>query len=72
MIVNKKKKNCQIVDLTIPVDHRVKIKEKIKREKYLDLAKGLKMLWHVKVVVIQIVNGALDTRSGRVGNQGTS
>ena len=39
---NKKKQNCRIVDFSIPVDHRVKLKESEKRDKYLDLARELK------------------------------
>ena len=33
---NKKKRTCRIVDFTILADHRVKIKESEKRDKYLD------------------------------------
>ena len=58
MIVNKKKKkkkrNCQI---TVFADHRRKIKENEKRDKYLDLARGLKNLWNMKVTVILTVIG---------------
>ena len=40
----KKKKHriCPIVDFAVPADHRMKIKESEKKEKYLDLAKELK------------------------------
>ena len=38
----KKKKTCKIVDLAVPVDHRVKLKESEKKDKYLDLAWELK------------------------------
>ena len=34
----KKKRNCQIVDYTIPADHSIKLKES---EKYIDLAREL-------------------------------
>ena len=34
----KKKRTCQIVDFAIPADHKVKLKEGVKRNKYLDLA----------------------------------
>ena len=49
------------MDFVIPADHRVKIKESEKRDKYLDLAKELKKLWNIKVMVIPIVIGALGT-----------
>ena len=57
----QKKKTCQIVDFAVPVDLRVKIKGSKKRDKYLDLARELKRLWNMKVLVIPIVVGALGT-----------
>ena len=33
---------CKIVDFAIPADHRIKLKECEKRDKYLDLARELK------------------------------
>ena len=38
----KKKKICKIVDFALPADHRIKLKECEKRDKYLDLARELK------------------------------
>ena len=65
-IVNKKKKkrkkrNFQIVYFAVPANHRVKIKENEKRDKYLDLARELKKLWHMRVTVIPIVISTLGT-----------
>ena len=43
IIINKKKKETnKIVDFAVPVDHRIKLKECEKRDKYLDLARELK------------------------------
>ena len=42
IIINKKKRFCKIVDFTVPADHRIKLKEREKKDKYLDLAKELK------------------------------
>ena len=45
IIINKKKKKkkiCKIVDFAFPADHRIKLKECEKRDKYLDLARELK------------------------------
>ena len=39
IIVDKEKNTCQIVDFAIPVDHRVEMKKREKREKYQDLAR---------------------------------
>ena len=41
-IVNKKTRTCWLVDIAITADHRVKIKENKKREKYQNLTRGLK------------------------------
>ena len=46
---------------SVPVDHRVKLKENEKMDKYLDLAREVKKLWNMKVKVIPIVVGALGT-----------
>ena len=47
LIINKKKKKkkkrtCKIVDFAVPADHRIKLKECEKKDKYLDLARELK------------------------------
>ena len=52
------KKICKIIDFAVPADHRIKLKEREKRDKYLDLARGLKKLWNRKVTIIPIVIGA--------------
>ena len=35
----KKKRTCKIVDFAVPADHRMKLKESEKKDKYLDLAR---------------------------------
>ena len=37
------------------------LKESEKKNKYLDLARGLKKLWNMKVTIVSIVIGALGT-----------
>ena len=46
IIINKKKKKriCKIVDFAVLADHRIKLKECEKKDKYLDLARELKKL----------------------------
>ena len=60
---NKKKpqKICKIVDFAVPADHRIKLKECEKRDKYHDLARELKELWNMMVTIIPIVIGAFGT-----------
>ena len=42
IIKKKKKRTCKIVDFAVPADHRIKLKEFEKKDKYLDLARELK------------------------------
>ena len=38
MIINRKKRICKIVNFAVPADHRIKLKECEKKDKYLGLA----------------------------------
>ena len=58
IIITKKKRICKIVNFAVPADHRIKLKECKKRDKYLDLARELKKLWNMKMTIIPIVIGA--------------
>ena len=51
----QKERTCKIVD------HRIKLKEREKKDKYLNLARELKKLWNMKVTIIPIVIGAFGT-----------
>ena len=44
IIINKKKRTCKIVDFAVLTDHRIKLKECEKKDKYLDLVRELKKL----------------------------
>ena len=74
IIINKKR----VMDFAMPADHRVKLKESEKKDKYLDLTRELKKLWNLNVTVIPIVICALgshqriDTGAGGLGNKSTS
>ena len=57
----QEKKISKIVDFAVPADHRIKLKECEKKDKYLDLTRELRKLWNMKVTVIIIVIGALET-----------
>ena len=61
ILIDKKHHECQIIDFAIPYDTRVHDKEVEKIDKYLDLAKKLKKVWDIKVIVIPLVVGALGT-----------
>ena len=60
--IDKKERTCRIVNLTVPADHRVKLKESEKKDIYLELARDLKKkLWNMKLSFIPIVIGTLGT-----------
>ena len=59
--MKKKKRICKIVDFAVPADHRIKLKEYEKKDKYLNLARELKKLWNMKETIILIVIGAFGT-----------
>ena len=60
--INKKKnRTCKLVNFAVPADHRIKLKECEKKDKYLDLARELKKLWNMQVTIISIVIGAFET-----------
>ena len=50
--------NCR---LAVPANHRIKLKECEKKDKYLDLARELKKLRNMKVSIVEIVIGAFGT-----------
>ena len=54
-------KTCKIFDFAVPADHRIKLKECEKKDKYHDLARELKKLWNMQVAIILIVIGAFGT-----------
>ena len=53
------------MNFAIPAEHRIKLKESEKKDKYLDPASELKKkqnkLWNMKVIIIPIVIGAFGT-----------
>ena len=57
----KKKSSWRIMDFAILADHRIKLKESEKKDKYLNFTRELKTLWNMKMVVKRIVISALST-----------
>ena len=45
VVIDKKTTECQLVDAACPVDSRIRLKEREKEEKYIDLAFEIKRLW---------------------------
>ena len=46
IVIETKKITCRIVDFAVPADHTVKLRERKNRDKFLDLARELKILEH--------------------------
>ena len=66
IIINKNKRMCKIVNFSVPADHRIRLKECEKKDKYLDLSRELKKLWNMKVAIKTIMIGAFDTVTKRL------
>ncbi len=49
IIIKIKKRELAKENFAVPSDHRIKLKECEKKDKYLDLARELKNLWNMKV-----------------------
>ena len=55
IVINKKKRTCNIVEFAVHDNYRIKLKESKKKDRYLDLARELKRkLWNMKVTFILI------------------
>ena len=50
---------CQLIDMTIPSDRNVSIKEVEKFSKYKDLEIEISKMWKMKTIIIPVVIGAL-------------
>ena len=57
----QKKRTSKIMNFAVSADHRIKLKESEKKDKYLDLARELKKIWNLRVTIIPIVIGAFGT-----------
>ena len=56
-LIRKKKRVCHQADFLIPADYREKIKESKNTGKYLNLARELKRLQNMKIMVMPIIVG---------------
>ena len=57
MIIDKRERSCQIIDVAIPEDGRVREKEDEKIKKYQDLAREVRGMLGVRSKVIPVVVG---------------
>ena len=61
LVINKRGKTYQLINVAYPADRTVDIKEEKEIDKYQDLAGENRKLWNVKVREIPVVNLALGT-----------
>ena len=60
---------CKLIDMTVPSDRNIALKETEKKCKYKDLELEIQRMWHMKTVVIPVVVRALGTvKKGMVEN----
>ena len=68
LVIYKEKRECKIIDIAVPGDQNIKVKELEKITKYQDLRLQVQKFWHVKATVIPIEVGALGTISEELEN----
>ena len=50
VVIDKEKRECKIIDIAVPGDQNIKVKELEKFTKYQDLRLQVQMLWDVKAL----------------------
>ena len=59
VIKDHKSKTCLLIDMTIPTDRNISVKEFDKLSKYKDLQIEIERMWHLKTTIVPVVVGAL-------------
>ena len=60
-------KKCHLVDITVPGDKRIELKEQEKIDNYTELRLEVKKIWNLsQAVVIPVVIGALGVTSQKL------
>ena len=60
---------CKLIDMTVPSDRNIALKEIEKKSKYKDLEVEIQRIWQMKTIVLPVVIGALGTvKKGMVEN----
>ena len=61
--IDKIAKNCLIIDIALPGDQNIIVKEQEKLDKYQDLRTEFRKLWKLKAEAVPVVVGTLGTTS---------
>ena len=59
VLINNSDKTCLLIDMTVPSDNNISLKEYEKLAKYKDLEIEIQKMWKVKTTVVPVVLGAL-------------
>ena len=68
IVIDKEKRECKIINIAVPGDQNIKVKELEKISKYQGLRLQVQRLWDVKATVIPVVTGDLGTVSEQLEN----
>ena len=69
MITDKRDKSCQIIDMAIPEDGRVREKEDEKVAKYQDLAREVRKMWGVRTKGYSSGSGSIGINTTEIERQ---
>ena len=59
IVKDHKEKTCLLIDMTVPSDRNLSLKEYEKVSKYKDLEIEIQKMWNLKVTIVPVVIGAL-------------
>ena len=63
VIHDRKSKTCMLIDVSVPDDKNIVLKEAAKINEYKDLEIEINLMWNVKTKVVLVVVGALGKTS---------
>ena len=68
VVLYKNERKCHLIDMVVPGDKRIELKEQEKIDNYTELRQEVKKIWNLsQVVVVPVVTGALGVTSKRFG-----
>ena len=59
VLLNRIENECIIIDIAVPADANIAVKEMEKIQKYQDLRREIARLWDIKTCVVPVVVGSL-------------
>ena len=67
VMLHKNERKCHLIDIAVPGDKRIELKEQEKIDNYSELRQEVKKIWNLsQVVVVPVVTGALRVTSKRL------